>query len=72
MASLLEAPAHLDGRPVVRADRIDGLKLILEDGSWILVRPSGTEPVVRQYFEAPSETGLARLIEAGRRFLLEE
>jgi phosphoglucomutase len=64
-----EEPASLDGRRVTRIDRTDGLKLVLEDGSWMLLRPSGTEPVVRQYFEAPSEVGLARLIEAGGRFL---
>lgn len=62
-------PSSFDGRKVVRLDRTDGLKLVLEDGAWMLLRPSGTEPVVRQYFEAPSEIGLARLMEAGRRFL---
>ena len=33
---------------------LDGFKYYLEDGSWVLVRPSGTEPLVRFYFEAPS------------------
>jgi len=66
-----EEPASLDGRAVARVDRTDGLKLVLEDGSWMLVRASGTEQVVRQYCEAASETELARLVEAGRRFLLE-
>jgi phosphoglucomutase len=64
-------PRHFDDRKVTRIDRRDGLKLVLEDGAWMLLRPSGTEPVVRQYFEAPSEIGLARLMEAGRRFLAE-
>jgi phosphomannomutase len=50
-------------------DDTDGLKLVLDDGSWMLVRASGTEPMVRQYVEAPSETQLARLVEAGRRFV---
>ena len=39
---------------VERVGRLDGFKYYLEDGSWILVRPSGTEPLVRFYFEAPS------------------
>ena len=65
-------PGELDGRKVARVDRTDGLKLVLEDGSWMLIRPSGTEPVVRQYFEASSETDLARLMETGRRFLDEK
>jgi alpha-D-glucose phosphate-specific phosphoglucomutase len=67
-----EPPAELNGRTVERADAVDGLKLVLEGGAWMLVRPSGTEPVVRQYVEASSETELARLLDAGRRFLLEE
>ena len=42
------------GRPVGRTDRTDGLKLIFGDGSWVLMRPSGTEPVVRIYTEGAS------------------
>lgn len=41
--------------------RKDGLKYYAEDGSWVLVRPSGTEPLVRLYYEAPSVTGADRL-----------
>jgi phosphoglucomutase len=42
------------GRRVVRTNRIDGLKLIFENGDWLLMRASGTEPVVRIYTEAAS------------------
>ena len=42
-------PAELDGRKVVKVVRTDGLKLILDDGSWVCYRLSGTEPVVRAY-----------------------
>jgi alpha-D-glucose phosphate-specific phosphoglucomutase len=42
------------GRRVARTDRTDGLKLIFDDGSWVLMRPSGTEPVVRVYTESSS------------------
>jgi len=42
------------GRRVARTDRTDGLKLIFADGSWVLMRPSGTEPVVRIYTESSS------------------
>ncbi|MBI1750893.1 MAG: phosphoglucomutase/phosphomannomutase family protein [Acidobacteria bacterium] len=42
------------GRRVAKADRTDGLKLILEDGTWALMRLSGTEPLVRVYTEAGS------------------
>jgi phosphoglucomutase len=42
------------GRRVARMNRIDGLKLIFENGDWLLMRASGTEPVVRIYAEAAS------------------
>jgi phosphoglucomutase len=42
------------GRRVARTNRIDGLKLIFENGDWLLMRASGTEPVVRVYAEAGS------------------
>ncbi|NLM46563.1 MAG: phosphoglucomutase/phosphomannomutase family protein, partial [Firmicutes bacterium] len=47
-------PQTLAGIPVVSTNRIDGLKIVLENGSWCLVRPSGTEPVFRIYTEAGS------------------
>ena len=52
------APTELAGRPVSRTqslDTNDGFKFFLDDGSWLLVRASGTEPLVRVYTEATSE-----------------
>jgi phosphomannomutase len=50
---------------------MDGTKFIMEDGkSWLLMRESGTEPVVRLYGEAESDQKLASLMEAGRLFIL--
>jgi phosphoglucomutase len=49
------------GREVKRTDRRDGLKLVLDDGSWVLMRPSGTQPVVRVYAEASSLLEAKRL-----------
>lgn len=40
------------GRKVTETNRKDGLKLLFADGSWVLMRPSGTEPLVRIYTEA--------------------
>jgi len=57
------------GRKVAKVDRTDGLKLIFEDGSWALARPSGTEPVVRYYAEAASEDALETLLEDGKRWI---
>ena len=48
----------------------DGTKYMLEDDSWVLMRASGTEPVVRIYVEAESETKIQNLIEAGKKFIL--
>ena len=42
------------GRRVARTDRIDGLQLTFDDGEWVLMRPSGTEPLVRIYTESSS------------------
>ncbi len=60
-----------DGRRVAKTQRLDGLKLILEDGSWVLFRLSGTEPVCRMYCEASTPEHLVELERAGRKFLLE-
>jgi phosphoglucomutase len=62
-------PARYAGRRVSSVNLVDGLKLILEDGSWILVRESGTEPVARVYAEASSEKDLNALSQAGRELL---
>ncbi len=45
-------PKTLAGIKVDTANELEGKKIILEDGSWVLVRPSGTEPLVRVYVEA--------------------
>lgn len=46
------APAMLNGEAVARVDTTDGIKFYLSDKSWLLIRPSGTEPVLRIYAEA--------------------
>lgn len=68
-ARLLDPPTRLADLKVVEVKRLEGTKLLLEDGSWILLRPSGTEPVVRLYVEAPSEEKLETLTEAAKRIL---
>jgi phosphoglucomutase len=57
------------GRPVVTVNRMDGLKLIFGDGSWVLMRASGTEPLVRFYAESTSPEDLAALLEHGKQWL---
>jgi phosphoglucomutase len=48
----------------------DGTKYMLEDDSWVLMRASGTEPVVRVYVESSSEEKMMELVEAGKKFIL--
>jgi alpha-D-glucose phosphate-specific phosphoglucomutase len=48
----------------------DGTKYMLEDDSWVLMRASGTEPVVRVYVESGSEEKVKDLIQAGKEFIL--
>jgi phosphoglucomutase len=63
-------PVELGGRKVATVVRTDGLKLILEDGSWVCYRLSGTEPVVRAYTEARSERDMESLRQAAETFVL--
>jgi phosphomannomutase len=57
------------GRRVTRSDRSDGLKLVFDDGSWVLLRLSGTEPLMRVYTEAATEKESARLCEDARAWI---
>jgi len=62
-------PAALAGRKVQDIVTIDGTKLLLDDGSWVLFRKSGTEPVVRVYAEAGSEAVLEEILAAAVAFI---
>lgn len=66
---LANPPARFAGQTVSSVVRIDGCKLILSDGSWVLFRKSGTEPVVRVYAEAGSIAALQTLIKAAVTFI---
>lgn len=46
-------PVKLAGTPIKETKTLDGLKIILQDDSWLLLRPSGTEPLMRTYAESP-------------------
>ena len=57
-------PKEIAGVKVKDVNKLDGVKLILTDGSWVLARPSGTEPLVRLYAEAEKEEKLSVILEA--------
>jgi phosphomannomutase len=60
------APSHLNQQTLREVDTRDGVKYRLADDSWLLIRPSGTEPVLRVYAEAADQEGVDALIQAGR------
>ena len=67
---LEQEPSAIDGRKVASINRLDGVKFLFEDGNWMLMRPSGTEPLVRVYAESPSTKETEQILESGRKYLL--
>lgn len=59
------APASIGGEGVVEVATTDGCKYILKDDSWLLIRPSGTEPVLRVYAEGRSPEMVEALLNFG-------
>jgi phosphoglucomutase len=62
-------PKTFSGKQVVEVNTIDGLKMVLDDGSWVLVRTSGTEQLVRVYTEADNTDTLAKLMKSSELLL---
>jgi len=58
-------------RIVKDAITVDGTKLVFDDGSWLMIRPSGTEPKVRFYIEARTEEGKKAVFETAERMTKE-
>lgn len=63
--TLQRRPSRLAGLEVAEVNTVDGVKWIRTDGSWMLVRVSGTEPVVRVYAEAGDTVALEALVASG-------
>jgi len=60
------APASIGGERILEVSTLDGAKYILSDDSWLLIRPSGTEPVLRVYAEGRSPEMLKALMGFGQ------
>jgi alpha-D-glucose phosphate-specific phosphoglucomutase len=60
------APSSIGGVAVRQVDTLDGVKYRLEDESWLLIRPSGTEPLLRVYAEAATDEGVKVLLGYGQ------
>lgn len=59
-------PTTFAGMEVTRVNKLDGCKWLFPDGSWYLIRPSGTEPIIRCYGEAKTPARLEEIMQAGR------
>ena len=59
------SPTQMAGRQVVSVDHMDGLKLLFDDDEWLLLRGSGTEPLIRIYSEANTPEQLDAYLDAG-------
>ena len=60
-AKIDEVAAHYEARDGVEIDRLDGLTVVLADGSWANLRPSNTEPLLRLNAEGPDRASMERL-----------
>ncbi len=60
-----QAPAVIGPLRVATVETMDGVKYVMDDDSWLLIRPSGTEPVLRVYAEGRSEEAVRAMIEYG-------
>jgi len=58
-------PAKLLGSPMAEVKSFDGVKFVARDSTWLMLRGSGTEPILRIYAEARSETDAQKLLELG-------
>jgi phosphoglucomutase len=67
---LAQEPSEIGGRKVEQINRMDGVKFLFENNAWMLMRPSGTEPMVRIYAESENADDLEDLLEQGRKYLL--
>ena len=59
-------PSEIAGLKVLSRDEFDGFRFNLEDGWWLLLRFSGTEPLLRIYAEMPSVEQVREAMEAGQ------
>jgi phosphoglucomutase len=71
MARLKNDFHEFQGRRVERLDRTDGLKALFSDGSWLLLRLSGTEPMLRVYAEAATVNASRRLVSDAQKWIQE-
>jgi len=62
-----DAPGMIGAQRVAEVQTTDGVKYLMDDDSWLLIRPSGTEPVLRVYAEARDDKALSDLLNYGEK-----
>ncbi|OQB27971.1 MAG: Phosphoglucomutase [Chloroflexi bacterium ADurb.Bin180] len=62
-------PQRIAGLKVTHVDTLDGFRYMLEDGGWLLIRFSGTEPLVRVYTETTDKSRVAAILADGKRLV---
>jgi phosphomannomutase len=62
-------PSAIAGKTVATVNRLDGAKYIRDDGTWVMLRLSGTEPLVRIYAEGMSPADVSALLQEGKRMV---
>jgi alpha-D-glucose phosphate-specific phosphoglucomutase len=62
-----DAPVEIGGEIITGISTLDGVKYLIADGSWLLIRPSGTEPVLRVYAEGRSTEMVHALLDYGEK-----
>jgi len=67
---LAHEPSEIGGKRIQSINRIDGVKFLFDNNAWMLMRPSGTEPMVRIYAESENVNDLEKILEQGRKYLL--
>jgi phosphomannomutase len=62
-----QSPVKIDGVPVAKRDTSEGFRFVLDDGTWLFIRFSGTEPLLRIYAESDSMERVKRLLGLGKK-----
>ncbi|MBS7658182.1 phosphoglucomutase/phosphomannomutase family protein, partial [Candidatus Bathyarchaeota archaeon] len=62
-------PNRIAGIEISNVNRMDGLKFLLKDDGWLLIRPSGTEPLFRIYGESTTREKLEEMLEEGKKLV---